>query len=388
VTAEFVTARIARSAAEIGAAAWNSCANPDGSADCHPFTRFEFFAALESSHSASPETGWNPCHLALEGSGSVKAILPLYLKNHSLGEYVFDQGWAEALERAGGHYYPKLQASVPFTPVTGPRLLVAGGTQRAQVQEALLMAGMDAANRLKVSSLHVTFMTEAESSAAAACGFLLRTDQQFHWENEAYSSFENFLGHLSSSRRKNLRKERAAVREGGISFEWLAGNDITEAHWDAFFGFYMKTGSRKWGRPYLTREFFSQIGADMGGSVLLILARRGGRPIAGALNFIGERVLFGRNWGAGEFVPFLHFETCYYQAIEFAIANGLRKVEAGAQGPHKLLRGYRPVATHSAHYIFHDGLRSAVARYLSHERELVASAIAEAAQVAPFRKEE
>ena len=213
MTAEFVTTRIARSAAEIGAAAWNACANPDGSADCHPFTRFEFFAALESSRSAAPESGWNPCHLALECSGSVKAILPLYLKNHSLGEYVFDQGWAEALERAGGNYYPKLQASVPFTPVTGPRLLVAAGTQRAQTQKTLLMAGMDAANRLNASSLHITFMTEAESSAAAACGFLLRTDQQFHWENEAYTSFEDFLGRLSSSRRKNLRKERAAVRE-------------------------------------------------------------------------------------------------------------------------------------------------------------------------------
>ena len=231
-------------------------------------------------------------------------------------------------------------------------------------------------------------MTEPECGAATACGFLQRTGQQFHWENKGYSNFDDFLGELSSSRRKNLRKERAAVRETGISFEWLSGRDITEAHWDAFFEFYIETGSQKWGTPYLTREFFSRVGASMGDSILLVLALRGGCPIAGALNFFGEGVLFGRNWGAAEFVPFLHFETCYYQAIDFAIAKGLQKVEAGAQGPHKLLRGYTPVATRSAHFIAHSGLRRAVAAYLTEEREAVADEMAQLADLTPFRKDD
>jgi predicted N-acyltransferase len=386
VSAAFFTTRVANSAAEIHAAAWNACANPAGSLDCHPFTRHEFFAALEMSGSASPETGWQPFHLVLERDGAVVAILPLYLKGHSFGEYVFDQGWADALERVGGRYYPKLQSSVPFTPVAGRRLLVAASADQEEAQQLLLSAGAEAANGLGVSSLHITFMTKTEWAAAAACGYLLRTDQQFHWENDGYSSFDAFVGELSSSRRKNMRKERAAVREAGITFEWLTGSDLQEWHWDAFYEFYIETGSRKWGRPYLTREFFSRIGADMGESILLILAHRARRPIAGALNFMGEGVLYGRNWGASEFVPFLHFETCYYQAIEFAIAKRLRKVEAGAQGAHKLLRGYRPIAMHSAHYIRHQGLRDAVARYLSSERERVSSEIERASAATPFRK--
>ena len=386
MSAAFFTTRVANSAAEIHAAAWNACANPAGSLDCHPFTRHEFFAALEMSGSASPETGWQPFHLVLERDGAVVAILPLYLKGHSFGEYVFDQGWADALERVGGRYYPKLQSSVPFTPVAGRRLLVAASADQEEAQQLLLSAGAEAANGLGVSSLHITFMTKTEWAAAAACGYLLRTDQQFHWENDGYSSFDAFVGELSSSRRKNMRKERAAVREAGITFEWLTGSDLQEWHWDAFYEFYIETGSRKWGRPYLTREFFSRIGADMGESILLILAHRARRPIAGALNFMGEGVLYGRNWGASEFVPFLHFETCYYQAIEFAIAKRLRKVEAGAQGAHKLLRGYRPIAMHSAHYIRHQGLRDAVARYLSSERERVSSEIERASAATPFRK--
>jgi predicted N-acyltransferase len=385
VTNASFTARLADSAAGIGAAAWNACANPTRTADCHPFTRHEFFLALEESGSASPQTGWQPCHLVLERGDAIQGLLPLYLKNHSLGEYVFDHGWADAFERAGGRYYPKLQASVPFTPVTGPRLLAA--SDREETWLALLSTASRVVKSLDASSLHITFMTEPECAAATSCGYLQRAGQQFHWENKAYSSFDDFLGELSSSRRKNLRKERAAVREAGISFAWLSGSDITEAHWDAFFEFYIETGSQKWGSPYLTREFFSRVGASMGDSILLVLAMRGSRAIAGALNFFGQGVLFGRNWGASEFVPFLHFETCYYQAIDFAIAKGLQRVEAGAQGPHKLMRGYTPVATRSAHFIAHPGLRRAVAAYLIEEREAVADEMAELADLAPFRKE-
>ncbi len=387
MTSKQLSARFGSTAAEIGASAWNACANPANSADSHPFTRHEFFLALEKSGSAAPETGWRPCHLVLECRGEIRGLLPLYLKNHSLGEYVFDHGWADAFERAGGRYYPKLQASVPFTPVTGPRLLVAGSSDGDETRAALLSTAAHAMERLNASSLHITFMDERDWSTAAACGFLQRTGQQFHWENKGYSSFDDFLNELSSSRRKNLRKERASVRDAGISFQWLSGRDIQEAHWDAFFDFYLETGSQKWGTPYLTREFFSRVGASMGASILLVLALRGREAIAGALNFFGEGVLFGRNWGACEFVPFLHFETCYYQAIDFAIARGLRRVEAGAQGEHKLLRGYTPVATRSAHFIAHPGLRRAVAAYLLEEREAVADEMAELAEFAPFRKE-
>jgi uncharacterized protein len=386
VTAETVTARLSRSAAEIGATAWDACANPAGSKDCHPFTRHAFFLALEESGAATRKTGWQPCHLVLERAGSLEGLLPLYLKRHSQGEYVFDHAWADAFERAGGAYYPKLQSSVPFTPVTGPRLLAATGTDQQRIWQALLSAGTDIAGRLGVSSLHITFMTEPEWAAAAACGYLQRVDQQFHWENQGYSTFEDFLAKLSSSRRKNLRKERAAIREAGIVFDWLSGRDIAEAHWDAFFDFYTETGSQKWGRPYLTREFFSRIGESMADAIVLILARRGSQYIAGALNFLGEGALFGRNWGASEFVPFLHFETCYYQAMEFAIARGLRRVEAGAQGPHKLLRGYNPVVTRSAHFIAHPGLRRAVAAFLSREREAIADEAVELVHWSPFRE--
>ena len=379
-------ARFSASAAEIGRVAWSACANPCAAPDPHPFTRYEFFHALEESGSAAPQTGWRPCHLVLLSNGDVDGLLPLYLKSHSQGEYVFDHGWAEAFERAGGSYYPKLQASVPFTPVTGARLLVAQEGNGDGIRRALLSTGADAARSFGASSLHVTYMTEQEWILAAECGYLRRMDQQFHWINNGYSCFDEFLGELSSARRKTLRKERAAIRQAGISFDWLSGSDITETHWDSFFEFYIATGSQKWGRPYLTREFFSRIGADMPDAILLVLARRGNHPIAGALNFSGEGTLFGRNWGASEFVPFLHFETCYYQAIEFAIAKGLRKVEAGAQGPHKLLRGYRPVTTRSAHFIVHAGLRRAVADYLNREREAVSDEMAELAEHMPFRK--
>ena len=375
------TARLTGRAADIEAAAWNACANPTGRPDPHPFTRHEFFVALEDSKSAIPRTGWHPVHLVLERAGAVIGLMPLYVKGHSQGEYVFDHAWADALERAGGRYYPKLQAAVPFTPVTGRRLLTS-----EDLRPALLLAGIAAVEQLECSSLHMTFASEDEWRAAEAAGYLLRTDRQFHWENRGYQNFDQFLAELSSSKRKNLRKERAAVQAEGIQFDWLTGSAITEAHWDTFFDFYMDTGGRKWGHPYLTREFFSRIGQTLADQILLIMARRGNKHIAGALNLFGEGILFGRNWGAIEYVPFLHFETCYYQAIDFAIAQGLGKVEAGAQGEHKLLRGYNPVATYSAHYIAHDGLRQAVARYLASEREAIAEDIEDLAAAAPFKK--
>lgn len=388
MTSDRLTARLAGPAASIGAAAWNACANPDGERSPHPFTRYEFFAAVEESGSASARTGWRACHLVVEDDGRIVGLLPLYLKNHSQGEYVFDHGWADAFERAGGDYYPKLQASVPFTPVTGPRLLVAQDADKDSVRTMLLAGGASAVKELRASSLHITFLTEEEWKAAGDVGYLQRTDQQFHWENRGYATFDEFLGELSSSKRKNLRKERAAVREAGIEFDWLTGSDLTEAVWDQFFEFYMDTGGRKWGHPYLTREFFSRVSASMADQILLVFARRGARPIAGALNFFGQGVLFGRNWGAVEYLPFLHFETCYYQAIDYAIANKLRKVEAGAQGAHKLMRGYLPVPTYSAHFIAHAGLRRAVADYLDREREAVAEQIDELNELGPFRKSE
>ena len=372
-----MTARLAGSAKEIGAARWNAAANPERLAEPHPFTSYEFFAALEESGSASADTGWQPCHLLADDG-----LMPLYLKSHSYGEYVFDHAWAEALERAGGDYYPKLQCAVPFTPVTGPRLLAADDEARP----ALLRTAAGVVRQLKASSLHITFPTQAEWKLAGDAGYLLRTGQQFHWENRGYDSFDQFLGELSSSKRKNLRKERASVREAGITFDWLTGADITEAHWDRFFDFYMDTGGRKWGTPYLTREFFSRLGDGLAHQTLLIMAKRDGDYIAGALNLFGEGVLFGRNWGAADYVPFLHFETCYYQAIDFAIARGLKRVEAGAQGEHKLLRGYLPVKTYSAHAIAHPGLRQAVDRFLAAERAAVDEQMTALAGASPYRK--
>ncbi|HEV7959871.1 MAG TPA: GNAT family N-acetyltransferase [Rhizomicrobium sp.] len=376
--------RLADGVAGIGAEHWNACANPDGHARPHPFTRFEFFHALEASGSASARTGWQPAHLVLEEDETITGIMPAYLKSHSQGEYVFDHAWADALERAGGDYYPKLQASVPFTPVTGPRILTQGGERRAM----LLKAGKAAVDQIHASSLHITFLTKEEWAAAGDQSYLLRTDQQFHWHNRGYENFDQFLGELSSAKRKNLRKERAAVAQEGIEFDWLTGSDITEAHWDRFFVFYMDTGGRKWGHPYLTRDFFSRIGHSMADQILLIMARRGKHTIAGALNLMDGQTLYGRNWGAVEYVPFLHFETCYYQAIDFAIAHKLAKVEAGAQGEHKLLRGYMPEETYSAHYIAHRGLRRAVEQFLAAERPAVSEHIGELARHGPFRRED
>ncbi len=371
------TARLVGSVAEIGAARWNAFANPQGVAEPHPFTSYEFFAALEESGSASAKSGWQPAHLL-----APDGLMPMYLKSHSYGEYVFDHAWADALERAGGDYYPKLQAAVPFTPVTGQRILAANDEAR----DGLLHLAAGAVKQIGASSLHITFLTREEWLAAGDAGYLMRTGQQFHWENRGYQNFDQFLGELSSAKRKTLRKERASVREAGVTFEWLTGNDITEAHWDLFFRFYMDTGGRKWGTPYLNREFFSRLGQGLSKQILLVMAKLDGRTIAGALNLFGEGVLFGRNWGSTEYVPFLHFETCYYQAIDFSIARGLKRVEAGAQGEHKLLRGYLPVETYSAHVIGHKGLARAVDEFLEAERAAVTENISELARHAPFRK--
>lgn len=370
-------ARLVGSAKEIGAARWNALANPEGASDPHPFTTYEFFSALEESGSAAADSGWQPCHLLTDDG-----LMPLYLKGHSQGEYVFDHAWAEALERAGGDYYPKLQCAVPFTPVTGPRLLA--GTDAAKT--ALLRFAAGALAQLGASSLHITFPPESECKLAADAGWLLRTGQQFHWNNPGYRDFSDFLGELSSAKRKNLRKERDSVARAGVTFQWLSGDDITESHWDRFFDFYMDTGGRKWGTPYLTHAFFSLLGQGLRHQTLLVMASKDGKLIAGALNLFGGGVLFGRNWGAIEHVPFLHFETCYYQAIDFAIARGLNRVEAGAQGEHKLLRGYMPVPTFSAHLIAHPGLSRAVEDFLGRERAAMAEHMSELANASPFRK--
>jgi predicted N-acyltransferase len=324
----------------------------------------------------------------VERAGRIVGLLPMYLKSHSQGEYVFDGSWADAFHRAGGDYYPKLQASVPFTPVTGNRLLVAPGEDPGMIRQMLLAAGASAVKELEASSLHITFLTGEEWEAAGGAGYLQRNDQQFHWENHGYESFDQFLKELSSDKRKNLRKERAKVRDAGVTFDWLTGRDLTEAAWDRFWDFYMDTGSRKWGHPYLTRKFFTMLGQSLGEQTLLVMAKKDGRYIAGALNLFGEGVLFGRNWGCTEFVPFLHFETCYYQAIDFAIAHKFKRVEAGAQGAHKLLRGYMPCPTYSAHYIAHPGLRRAVGEYLSRERVAVVEHIEELSEHGPFRSTE
>jgi hypothetical protein len=353
----------------------------------NPFISHSFLSALEASGSAVARAGWRPQHLvAVTADGTVIGVAPCYLKSHSRGEYVFDHAWADAYERAGGDYYPKLQVSVPFTPVTGRRLLVRPGPAAAAVRDGLA-AGLKELCRMRAaSSVHVTFLTEPEWRLLGQQGFLQRTDQQFHWENAGYATFEDFLAALAARKRKAIRRERREALPAGVTVHWLTGSDLTEAAWDAFFAFYMETGSRKWGRPYLTRSFFSLVGESMRERILLVMAKRAGRFIAGALNFIGSDTLYGRNWGAIEHHPFLHFEVCYYQAIEFAIAHKLARVEAGAQGEHKLARGYLPTTTYSAHYIADSGLRRAIADYLVRERAYVAAASEELIELAPFRK--
>ncbi len=313
-------------------------------------------------------------------------IVPCYLKNHSQGEYVFDHSWADAYMRAGGSYYPKLQATVPFTPATGPRLLIRRDVDAAIVSEALANGLVALCGVTQASSVHVTFARESEWKLLGKHGFLQRTDQQFHWHNQGYRTFEDFIVTLASRHRKAIRRERRDALANGITIHALTGSEITPDVWDAFFTFYMETGSRKWGRPYLTREFYTLIGETMTDNVLLIMAKRNGRWVAGAINFIGSNTLFGRHWGAIEHHPFLHFEICYYQAIDFAIQHGLEWVEAGAQGEHKIARGYLPQTTYSAHYIADPSLRRAVQDYLQHERAYVREAVRELTDAGPFRK--
>ncbi|MDB5501422.1 MAG: hypothetical protein JWR89_1324 [Tardiphaga sp.] len=352
----------------------------------NPFVSHAFLSALEKSNSACARTGWGPRHLIAKRAGAIVGVVPCYLKSHSQGEYVFDRGWADAYERAGGQYYPKLQASVPFTPATGPRLLIRDASDAERVGAALAGGLVGLADATQASSVHVTFARENEWKFLADRGFLQRTDQQFHFRNEGYATFDDFLATLNSRHRKAIKRERRDALANGITIHALTGQDITEDAWDAFFAFYMETGSRKWGRPYLTRAFYSLIGETMAEDVALIMAKRDGKWIAGAINFIGSDTLFGRHWGAVEHHPFLHFEVCYYQAIDFAIRRGLKTVEAGAQGEHKIARGYLPQTTYSAHYIVDPGFRRAVADYLKHERAHVAEAVRELTEAGPFRK--
>lgn len=355
----------------------------------NPFISYDFLSALEESGCVGGRSGWQPHHLRLESAeGVLVGAIPCYAKSHSQGEYVFDHGWADAFERAGGRYYPKLQSAVPFTPATGPRLLAARGSDAGAVKAELTEALRMVTERLGVSSAHVSFLPQDDVALMEAAGFLHRTDQQFHFFNEGFSGYDDFLATLASRKRKALKKERREALADGISIDWLTGSDLTERVWDDFFTFYMDTGSRKWGRPYLNRQFFSLIGERMADDILLVMAKRNGRYVAGAINFIGSDTLFGRNWGCIEDHPFLHFEVCYHQAIDFAIANKIRVVEAGAQGEHKLARGYQPVTTHSMHYIANPSFRRAVADYLRRERQEVELMGDYLAEHTPFRKDD
>jgi uncharacterized protein len=416
--------RIVPAIDDVAAEAWDACANPDtaetrassaGSspaddqlhASCedapqksragsaaiagsayNPFISHAFLSCLERSSSAVARTGWQPQHLVAEtADGKVLGVAPCYLKSHSRGEYVFDRGWADAYERAGGAYYPKLQVSVPFTPATGRRLLAAPGPIAPQIRGALAAGLTELCRMREASSVHVTFAPQDEWQLLAEHGYLQRTDQQFHWENNGYATFDEFLGALAARKRKVIKRERRDALANGIEVDWLTGSDLTEAVWDTFFAFYMQTGSRKWGRPYLTRKFYSLVGETMADRILLVMAKRAGRYIAGAINFIGADTLFGRHWGAIEHHPFLHFELCYYQAIDYAIAHKLARVEAGAQGEHKLARGYMPTTTYSAHWIADPALKRAIDDYLERERAYVEAAGRELSELGPFRKD-
>lgn len=390
-----LTAHFSQSVKSIGKASWDACAGTG-----NPFVSYDFLNALEESGCVAAETGWQPYHITIhEGDAgdagdttatAPLAAMPLYVKSHSYGEYVFDHAWANAYERAGGHYYPKLQSSVPFSPVNGPRLLVnptlaALGADGA-LKQALLQAAADLTERMSLSSLHLTFLTADDAAAAGEAGLLLRNDQQFHWRNRDFGTFDDFLASLSSRKRKQIRKERRTVTDAGVEILHLTGTDITESHWDHFYSCYLDTGARKWGQPYLNREFFSLLGQTMADRILLMECRLGGQAVASALNFIGSDTLYGRYWGCTDDIPCLHFEACYYQAIDYAIDKGLAFVEAGAQGPHKLARGYEPVKTVSAHYLRDPGFRDAVARFLDVERREIDAEIDYLGDRTPFKK--
>lgn len=402
-----LSVRVINSLKQVEAAAWDACANPaslghsqerDSISELpesksqierhNPFISYSFLSALESSGSAVGRTGWGAAHLLIEDENKqLLGCAPAYLKTHSMGEYVFDHAWADAIERVGGRYYPKLLVAVPFAPVQGRRLLAAPGPRAATVRKALIAGLASLREKTEASSTHINFSIAEDNAALAEAGYLPRTNKQFHFFNRDYENFDAFLAALSSRKRKTIRRERRDALANDITIEWVTGADISERHWDAFYNFYMDTGSRKWGRPYLTREYYSRIGETMSERILLVMAKRGGRYIAGAINLVGDDALYGRNWGCTEDHPFLHFEVCYYQALQFAITHGLRRVEAGAQGEHKLLRGYEPVTTHSAHDFADPRLGRAVADFLDQERRSIAESIEIYGEYVPFRKD-
>jgi predicted N-acyltransferase len=381
---EAIIVKVISSISEVLPESWDLCAGKS-----HPFTRHAFLSALEDSGSATAETGWLPQHLVIESpSGNILGVSPLYLKNHSYGEFVFDWGWADAFERAGGKYYPKLQCSVPFTPVTGPRFLIPDTVcdeVMITLKKALGDALIQLAERMSVSSVHVTFSSKEEWKLLADVGFLQRTGQQFHWYNNNYTNFDDFLNKLTSRKRKQIRKERRAVSDKNLTIKTLTGTEIAECHWDAFFEFYLSTTDKKWGSSYLTRSFFSMLGERMGDQVVLIIVEDAGRLVAGALNLKSDDTLYGRNWGCLVDYKFLHFEACYYKAIDYAIEHGLMRVEAGAQGTHKIQRGYLPSHTYSAHWINHPGLKGAIENFLDQERLGIELEILNFEQHSPFK---
>jgi predicted N-acyltransferase len=375
-----ITVQVHAAIAEIPAPAWEACAG-----GVNPSVSHAFLSALEDSGSTTTRTGWTPQHLSLAApDGTILGVVPLYAKTHSYGEYVFDYGWADAFERAGGRYYPKLISAVPFTPVPGPRLLLRPDAP-PETRDHLIAAMVELCNRRRISSVHVTFPEERDAEALAEAGFLQRVGQQFHWTNNGYRDFEDYLAALTSRKRKAVKKERREAVAEGLEIEVLTGSDLTSRHWDAFYRFYLATSDRKWGQAYLNRKFFGMIGERMPDNIVLVLAQRAGKYVAGALNLLGRDTIYGRNWGSHGDYKFLHFECCYYRAIEFAITHGLQRVEAGAQGPHKLQRGYLPVPTYSAHWIPDSGFRRAVAQFLAREREMVERKIDALAEYSPFR---
>lgn len=385
-----VAVNVLPSLSQIDAAVWDACACPeaaDGGRPNDPFTTYRFLKALEDSGSVGPGTGWEPHYLAVEVEGETVAVAPMYAKGHSQGEYIFDHNWAHALESAGGRYYPKMQIAVPFTPATGRRFLTKPGYE-ALGQSALTQGAVQFASNHELSSLHITFCTEEEAETGEELGLLRRVTQQFHWYNDGYADFDAFLADLSSRKRKNIRKERRTAQDFGGTIRTLTGDDIQPRHWDAFWQFYQDTGSRKWGTPYLTRAFFEAAQETLRDDIALVMCERDGTAVAGALNFIGRDVLYGRYWGCVEDHPCLHFEACYYQAIDFAIAHGLSRVEAGAQGEHKLARGYLPAQVHSLHWLANEGFRDAVARYLEEERRAIDEDIEIMTSFGPFRKDQ
>ncbi len=370
---------------DIGKEAWDYCAGPD-----NPFISYDFLHALEETDCVSADTGWMPQHIKLTDSmGNICGVAPLYVKNHSHGEYVFDWGWADAYERAGGQYYPKLLSAVPFTPVSGKRLLVPDGPDAIKYKQALASGMIQLADKYKIVSIHINFLPEEDAVILQEIGYLLRNDMQFHWKNEEYESFAHFLQQLTSRKRRSIRKERKKLLEAGLTFKRLAAEEITEEAWDDFYRFYTDTYDRKWGAPYLNREFFDQIHHEMKDKILLVMAYdQDDKAIAGAINLIGTSRLFGRNWGCEERYKFLHFEVCYYQAIEFAIENKISHVEAGTQGQHKLQRGYMPVKTYSAHWIADPGFKPAIENFLKHERAQVYENIEILSEQGPYRIDE